>query len=200
MRVPPLNLDTRDVTRQVSGSGGGNPMLGLMRVSGGVRTSKILASSDFLNFRADRRLVPRSRRGAQLRHAAASRRERETPTLSRACRDRGGTHGIGGSLERVTSVHAGGLAAILGDDAGAYEMRKIPFPSGSVLVACSGAEGSDMASAPSFAEQIKLEVFGPLLASATRDQLRRMLVEHAASSGFDERNVAAVILGRVPAT
>lgn len=70
-------------------------MLGLMRVSGGVRTSKILASSDFLNFRADRRLVPPLRRGVWLGHAATSRRERETRPLSRARRDRAGTLTVG---------------------------------------------------------------------------------------------------------
>src|SRR4051812_48890167 len=93
MRVPPLNLDTRDVTRQVSGLGGGSPMLGLMRVSGGVGTSKILASSEFFNFPVDRRLVSRSRRDAWLGHRAISPRERETLSLSRAPRKRAGTAG-----------------------------------------------------------------------------------------------------------
>ena len=80
-------------------------MLGLMRVSGGVGTSKILASSDFLNFRANRRLVPRSRRGAWLGHAAISRRERETPTLSRARRDRAGTPTTEGDYRLAVVYH-----------------------------------------------------------------------------------------------
>ena len=47
-------------------------MLGLMRVSAGLGTSKILASSDLLNFRADRRLVSRSRREPSLDRLVAA--------------------------------------------------------------------------------------------------------------------------------
>ena len=64
-------------------------MLGLMRVSGGVGTSKILASSDFLNFRADRAVSSRAY-AAMLRavtrqpHDASARRSPSTGPVQTA--------------------------------------------------------------------------------------------------------------------